>query len=152
MDPRMTAREWFLDKPGNNKYDIEVHVQRSFWYNGFGQAFFRCTRAEPPYKCIGYWRGQEIELEWIPRQWVILSMQRYDDSMVESVNWVIRLKPSLRYSLAASDSGHSAGAGSQAEGETTAHERFVVEWHVRNVEERMRDLAEQAGVRDVRRM
>lgn len=150
MDPRMAAREWFLDKPGDNRYDIEVHVQRSFWHNGFGEAFFRCTKADPPYECVGFWRSQEIELEWVPRQWLILYMQEYDETMVESVGRVIRLKPSLRYSLAGSENGHAASEGEQTE--AGDQERSVVEWRVRNVEQRLQELAEQAGVREVRRV
>lgn len=156
MDPRMAAREWFLDKPGNNRYDIEVHVQRSFWHNGFGEAFFRCTKADPPYKCTGFWRGQEIELEWVPRQWLILYMQEYDENIVEGVSGVIHLEPSLRYSVAASQNGQGtseeAPAEAGANGEAGPQERIAVEWRVHDVEERMRGLIEQPGVSGVRQM
>lgn len=178
MDPRMQAREWFLDKPGTNKYDVEVHVQRSFWHNGFGEALFRCTKAEPPYRCKGFWRSQELEFEWVPRQWLTLYMQEYDENIVEGFSRVMRLEPSLRYTMTVSQDGHTQAAeaaddgeeaetaetGDQAgdageapgteaaEADTGSQERFVVEWRARNVEQRLRDLAEQAGVRDVRQM
>jgi hypothetical protein len=147
MDPRMAAREWFLDQPGHNKYDIEVHVQRSFWHNGFGQAFFRCTKAEPPYKCVGFWRGQEVELEWTPRQWLTLSMQKFDASMVDGVSGVIRLEPSLRYTVEAAQNGQAG----EAEEVAGTEARVVVEWRVRNVTQRLAELG-RAGVRDVQQV
>ncbi|MFQ5594252.1 MAG: hypothetical protein ACE5HA_08890, partial [Anaerolineae bacterium] len=145
MDPRMVAREWFLDKPGDNKYDIEVHVQRSFWHNGFGEAFFRCVKADPPYKCVGFWRGQAIEFEWAPRQWLTLSMQEYDAGVVDGFSGVMHLEPSLRYSVVEPSNGHNPDEGEPAEAEAAAQERFVVEWRVRDVEQRLNELAEQAG-------
>ena len=152
MDPRMAAREWFLDKPGDNKYDIEVHVQRSFWHNGFGEAFFRCTKADPPYKCVGFWRGQEIEFEWVPRQWLTLSMPEHDAGVVDGFSGIMHLEPSLRYTITASPNGHSTSESESPGTESATQERFVVEWHVRDVEQRLRELAEQAGVRGVRRV
>lgn len=156
MDPTMQAREWFLDKPGANKYDIEAHVQRSFWHNGFGEAFFRCTEAEPPYRCEGFWRGQELEFEWVPRQWLTLYMQAYDENIVEGFSGVMRLQPSIRYTLAASQHGQGTGEEAPAEAEADEgagpQERFAVEWRVRSVAERMRELVEQAGVESVRQV
>jgi len=148
----MAAREWFLDKPGDNKYDIEVHVQRSFWHNGFGEAFFRCTKADPPYKCVGFWRGQEIEFEWVPRQWLTLSMPEHDAGVVDGFSGIMHLEPSLRYTITASPNGHSTSESESPGTESATQERFVVEWHVRDVEQRLRELAEQAGVRGVRRV
>jgi len=148
----MAAREWFLDKPGDNKYDIEVHVQRSFWHNGFGEAFFRCTKADPPYKCVGFWRGQEIEFEWVPRQWLTLSMPEHDAGVVDGFSGVMHLEPSLRYTITASPNGHSTSESESPGTESATQEQFVVEWRVRDVEERLRELTEQAGVRDVQRV
>ena len=151
MDPRMAAREWFYDSPGHNKYDIEAHVQRSFWHNGFGQAFFRCTKADPPYKCVGFWRGQEVELEWVPRRWVKLTMEKDDPAMVEGLSGILRLNPALRY-IATAAQAEPATAGEEPAPAENPREHIVVEWRVRNVEQRLQELAEQAGVRDVRRV
>lgn len=166
----MQAREWFLDKPGDNTYDIEVHVQRSFWHNGFGEVFFRCTKADPPYKCEGFWRGQELEFEWVPRQWLTLYLQEYDEGIVAGFSGVMRLDPSIRYTLAAAGNGEAPEAseagqeeaepeaenGDQASdepaGDAGPQAQPVVEWRVRDVDERMRELIEQEGVSDVRRV
>lgn len=170
MDPRMQAREWFLDKPGINTYDIEVHVQRSFWHDGFGEAFFRCTEVEPPYRCEGFWRGQEVAFEWVPRQWLILYLQEYDEAVVEGFSAVMRLSPSIRYTLAVSQDGSAAedagdseadaaaaggdedGATGNGQAESELQEQVVVEWRVRSVDERMRELIEQDGVSGVRQL
>jgi hypothetical protein len=144
MDPRTAARAWFLDKPGSNRYDIEVHVQQSFWHNGFGGAFFRCTNVDPPYHCTGFWRGQEVELEWVPRQWLSLSMQTYDETMAEGIARILRLEATLRYTMAVSSNGQDA-----EEAEPTGAARYVVEWRVRDGEQRKRELEEQTGVGDV---
>ncbi|MBS1253382.1 MAG: hypothetical protein MAG451_02431 [Anaerolineales bacterium] len=166
----MQAREWFLDKPGTNAYDIEVHVQRSFWHNGFGEAFFRCTKAEPPYRCEGFWRGQEIAFEWVPRQWLTLYLQEYDEGLVEGVSGVMRFAPSIQYALAVSQDGSapegagdsesdaaaaeggSGGAAGDDQVESESQEQVVVEWRVRGVDERMRELIEQDGVSGVRQL
>lgn len=168
MDPRMQAREWFMDKPGTNRYDIEVHVQRSFWHNGFGQAFFRCTSAEPPYACEGFWRGQELKFEWVPRQWLALYMQEYDDDVVDAFSSVMRLEPSLRYAVVSSPDGEvsdteseSVAAESDApESEVAAarepdagfEERIVVEWRVGAADKRMVELNASAGIHAVEPM
>jgi hypothetical protein len=168
MDPRMQAREWFMDKPGTNKYDIEVHVQRSFWHSGFGQAFFRCTSAEPPYACEGFWRGQELEFEWVPRQWLALYLREFDNDVVDAFSRVMRLEPSLRYTLVSSpdedvpDTGSEAVAAESdgteseeaADGEPDAGftERVVVEWRVGETDNRVAELNASAGIHAVEPM
>jgi hypothetical protein len=161
MDPRMQAREWFMDRPGTNKYDIEVHVQRSFWHNGFGQAFFRCTRTEPPYACQGFWRGQELEFEWVPRQWLALYMQAYDAGIVAAFTRVMRLEPSLRYGIISSPDGQVEGAEPEPAAPEVAEdtapgtgfeERTVVEWRVRDRDERLAELGQRERVHDIEPM
>jgi hypothetical protein len=135
MEARLKTREWFYDTPGHNTYDIEEHVRRSFWMYGFGRAWFRCTRAEPPYRCQGWWRGQELAFEWVPRRWLKVYLQSFDKSIVDGFSAVVGMKPFVRYN--------------QGNGENPS---VIVEWRTTGLAQRFRELTEREDVRELERL
>ena len=135
MQALLTTREWFYDEPGHNAYNVEEHVRRSFWMHGFGQAWFRCTRAEPPYRCEGWWRGQELAFEWVPRLWLKLHLQSFDQDIVDGFSKVIGMKPFVRYTQ-----------------EHNENPSVIVEWRTTRLGERYRELAEREDVRELERI
>ncbi len=127
----MPLAEWFYSNPGSNKYDISEAVRRSFWFRGFGMAWFDATKADPPYAGQLEWREQIMELEWEPRQFAILRMLKDDPVAVDGLSSLLGFKPAFRYQ--------------------DAQGRAVAEWRKVGLAARQRELAAMADVWNVTR-
>lgn len=128
----MPLAEWFYSNPGANNYDISEAVRRSFWFRGFGMAWFDATKAIPPYTGQLEWLGQIMELEWEPRQYVILRLSKDDPLAVEGLSSLLGFKPAFRYQ--------------------DAQGRAVVEWRKVGLAARQAELAAMTGVQNVLRI
>ena len=128
----MPLAEWFFSSPGSNKYDISEAVRRSFWFRGFGHAWFDSTKADPPYVGQLEWRDQLMGLEWEPRQFVILRMPKDDPIAVDGLASLLGFKPAFRYL--------------DAQGHT------VAEWRKVGLAQRQQELAATTDVRNVPRV
>jgi len=128
----MPLAEWFFSNPGSNKYDISEAVRRSFWFRGFGMAWFDATKADPPYVGQLEWRDQLMELEWEPRQFVILRLPQDDPAVVDGLTSLLGFKPAFRYQNA---QGHT-----------------VVEWRKVGLAQRQQELAATTDVRNITRV
>lgn len=92
------ARTWFYNEPEHRPYLIEERLNGTFWQARLTQVIFDCVRAEPPFLCLGMWRGQPFEVEWEPKKWLIVrSPQNLPDDLIAGFSRVLGFKPAFRY-------------------------------------------------------
>ncbi len=92
------AQYWFETTPGTNTFDITEHIRQSFWRYGLGTAWFKATRAEPPYTAEGRWDDLTFHFEWLPQQYLILRLPEAEKTVEDAFNLVLGFKPVFRYS------------------------------------------------------
>lgn len=93
-----TARTWFYKEPEHRPYFIEERLHSTFWAARLPQVRFDCVRAEPPFLCRGTWRTLPFEMEWQPRQWLIIrAPQDLPEDMLLGFSRVLGFKPAFRY-------------------------------------------------------
>lgn len=78
------ASTWFFNEPEHRAYLIEERVNQSLWANRINGAQLKCIHAEPPFRMTGVWNNLPITLEWIPNDYVMLSVGG-DHANVESL-------------------------------------------------------------------
>ena len=88
---------WFYSDPGSTAYVIAERVRLSLWDTGLFALWLDITRSESPYKMIGHYRNDPVDLEWVPGKWLRLRSMSADPSMAGSLAHGLALKPSWRY-------------------------------------------------------
>jgi hypothetical protein len=131
MEPTMTPY-WFAKKMPSSRHGIENAVRLAFWAAGFGDTWFTCTQAEPPYKCQGLWALTEpFECEWMPKDYFLLKMKQPNQRMLEAFERVL---------------GHRALAAYR-----DGNNDVVVEWRARESSARFAEL-EAAHAQELERL
>jgi hypothetical protein len=123
---------WFSKQLPASRHGIENAVRLAFWAAGFGDAYFTCTQAEPPIKCMGLWHSSEsLDLEWAPKDYFMLRMKQPNQEALDAFQRVL---------------GHKAlAAYRDPKGDV------VVEWRVRDGKARFAEL-QQSGVKELERL
>ncbi len=122
---------WFSKTLPSSRHGIENAVRLAFWAAGFGDTYFTCTSADPPYKCMGLWRSTDpLEIEWVPMDHFLLRMKKADQDAFDAFERVLGHAPLAAYRDASGD--------------------VLVEWRVQGGSERLAEL-EKAGVKDLER-
>lgn len=123
---------WFTKELPPTRHGIENAVRLSFWAAGFGELWFTCVNAEPPFKCQGLWRSTEpLTLEWVPKDYLLLRMKGPNQEVLDAFERVL---------------GHKAFAAYRDESG-----QVVAEWRVQEVDTRFADLG-KSGVQDLERL
>lgn len=123
--------QWFLRRYPPSLFVIEGELRSVFWRAGYGDIWFTCTRAEPPFACLGLWQGRKFEMEWDPGSFLIVRMSEPESKVLEMFERVL---------------GHRALAGYR-DGEN----KIALEWRSKNADERFQKL-EASGVRELERL
>ncbi len=123
---------WFSKQLPASRHAIENAVRLALWAAGFGDTYITCTQPEPPIKCMGLWHSEApIDIEWVPKDYFILHLQRPEQDALDAFERVLGHKALAAY---------RDGSGG-----------VVVEWRVRDGDARFAEL-EQSGVQDLERL
>ncbi len=123
---------WFSKKLPASRHGIENAIRLAFWAQGFGDTYFTCVNPEPPVRCAGLWKSTTpLQVEWVPNDYFKLTLPEPDKDVLEAFERVL---------------GHHATAGYR-----DANNQVVVEWRVKNPDERIGEL-EKSGVKDLERL
>jgi hypothetical protein len=104
-----TARWFYMDEP-NSKFVIQEHLRREYWRVGPSQLWIEATQATLPYRAVGYWHDLSFDMEWVPRDYIILRSNQRTPELVRATTLQLGFKPTREY--------EEGG-------------RFVVEWRIR---------------------
>lgn len=122
---------WFFTEYSPSRSVIENDLRLSFWKAGFGKMFFSCTKDTVPYECRGEWGDIDFNIEWEPKNYLLLKMKAPDQKLLEAFERVLKHKAFAAY---------KSGNGS-----------IVVEWRARNSNARFQEL-QTSGVSDLQRL
>jgi hypothetical protein len=123
---------WLTKQLPPSRHGIENALRLAFWAAGFGNTWFTCTQAEPPYRCNGLWNSTEpFTVEWAPKDYFTLRLKQPNQAALDAFERVL---------------GHKALAAYRDGGGD-----IVVEWRVGNPSGRWLEL-QQAGVRDLEKL
>ncbi len=129
------ARSWFYSEPESDPYLISERLNGTFWQARIVSIYWRCLRAEPPLRAVGYSGQHQLELEWVPGQWASLKAPADFDLMglaEQITRGVLAMPAALTYR--------------DAEG------RQVVEWHADGGRRRWSEIQGRAGFVNPRRL
>jgi hypothetical protein len=128
------AATWFFREPEHEPYMITERLNGTFWQARLVEIYWRCVKADAPYKAEGYLAEQRLELEWTPGQWLMLQMPSDLDSknLVQTFNRVLGRKAVLTYD---DPGGHR-----------------VFEWHMDGGKARWKEIQGKAGFVKPRRL
>lgn len=91
-----TARWFYTDEP-NSKFVIQEHLRQEYWRVGPAQMWIEATQATPPFKAVGYWHDLNFELEWMPRDYVLLRLDRPEPELNRATTLQLGFKPAREY-------------------------------------------------------
>lgn len=66
------ASTWFYREPEKRPYLVTERLNATFWQSRVVEFYWRCTQTEPTFLARGYSQNGEIELEWVPNDWLAL--------------------------------------------------------------------------------
>ena len=74
-------------------------VRQSLWDSGLFELWLDVVRFESPYKVAGNYKGDDVDLEWIPGKWLRLRSRSRakDPAFADRLTHMLGLKPSWRY-------------------------------------------------------
>lgn len=127
------ASTWFYREPEHQAYLIEERVNHTFWNNRMTAVYLDCTRAEPPFRMEGEWRGHRVALEWMPNDYLTLTANPGEDTtlLLVGIKEILGFPPTVSYLDAG---GH-----------------FVAQWYVKDVEQRISDIQGNPNYRQIKR-
>lgn len=132
------ATTWFYREPETGRpYLIAERVNHSFWNNRITHVAFECVNAEPPYRLVGVWGYDDIEVEIeyeINRVFILRMMAeetKETKAFVIGCREILGFKPTVSY--------------------TDADGRFVTEWYVTDTERRLQEVQGNPSFKNVRR-
>jgi hypothetical protein len=128
------ASTWFYNEPEHDRYLIEERVNHTFWNNRITGLTLFCTRAEAPFRMEGEWRGLPVAIEWVPKEsFTLITKDGGDDTdeLIRGIKEVLGLLPAVSYV--------------DASGGLTA------EWHVRDSENRVRQIESNSSYKQIKR-
>lgn len=111
---------WFEKPMPASRHTIESAVRLSFWGAGLGGMFVTCMQENAPYQCNGVWRDFAFTFEWLPNDYLTLTMKEANQELLEVFERVL---------------GHKALAAYR-----DASNMVVVEWRVRGLKTRFGEL------------
>ena len=91
------ARTWFYSEPEHRPYIIEERVNHTLWANRLGSIYLDCVHAEPPFRMEGKWNEMTVILEWVPKTWFKVFIEREDRSLVAGLSQVLQFTPAFSY-------------------------------------------------------
>ncbi len=88
-----TARWFFQPQTQNSSYVMQEQLRQELWRTGPSTAWVDVTRAEAPHLAVGYWHDVNFELEWVPRDYVVLRANQYAKELVRAITLQLGFRP-----------------------------------------------------------
>ncbi len=105
-----TARWFFTDEPNSN-FVIQGHLRQGYWSVGPATMWIDALEGTTPYRAVGYWHETNFEMEWMPREYLLIRANQNEPELVRATTLQLGFKPARQY---------------EEDG------RYIVEWRVRS--------------------
>ena len=116
-----TISGWFYDYSSHSGHVIGERVRLSLWDSGLFDLWLDVVSSNPPYKMSGNYKGDPVEIEWLPGEWLRLRSGSSQSVIVDRITRLLAMKPSWMYGYANID--------------------VVWEWYLVDSEERWREIS-----------
>jgi len=92
------ATTWFYREPEKGRpYLIAERVNHTFWTNRITDIYFRCVNAEAPYRLIGQWQGEDVEIEFEVGKLLTLRMEQESIPFIKGCSEILGFAPTVSY-------------------------------------------------------
>ncbi|MBN2305833.1 MAG: hypothetical protein JXQ72_15225 [Anaerolineae bacterium] len=127
------ASTWFYREPEHQAYLIAERVNHSFWGNRINAIHLDCTNAEPPFRMEGAWHHLPVTLEWIPNDYLIMTIQPDDvvQKLIIGVKELLGFPPTISY--------------------VNAGNTMFVEWYVKDADKRIQEIQGNPNYTQIKR-
>ncbi len=127
------ASTWFYQEPEHRAYYLEERVNHTFWSNRITNVYFDCVQETPPFRMTGEWKGMPLAIEWVPREYFVLTTEPDHDISVllKGLQEILGFKPTVSFR---DPSG-----------------KLRVEWHATQSDERIREIQGNPNYRQITR-
>ena len=92
-----TANHWFYGErrlsPGASVEDL----RHELWAGGYYNVWLRLTRSDVPYLASGLYSGDPFELEFEPRQYVVMRAAKENSWLIKGLARTLGMKPHFQY-------------------------------------------------------
>lgn len=90
----MATARWFFEPDPNSKFIVQEHLRQDYWRSGPATMWIDAVQTTPPYKAVGYWHDVNFELEWQPRDYVLLRASRKEKELIRATSLQLGFQPS----------------------------------------------------------
>ncbi len=92
-----TANHWFYGERRVSPGASIEELRHELWAGGFYNVWLRLTKNEPPYTASGLYGTEAFELEFEPRQYVILRTAKENEWLLKGFTRTLGMKPHFQY-------------------------------------------------------
>lgn len=127
------ASTWFYSEPEHNAYLLEERVNHTFWSNRLSAIYLDCVSDTPPFKMVGTWHELPVTIEWVPKDYFILTTQpdgRFDQ-LVVALKEILGFTPTISY--------------------VDSNGNQIVEWHLKQATQRVQSVQGDPNFRHIKR-
>jgi hypothetical protein len=93
----MATARWFFTEMPSSKFIIQEHLRQDYWRSGPATMWIDAVQVTKPYKAVGYWHDVNFELEWSPREYVLLRASRKEEELIRATTLQLGFRPSRQY-------------------------------------------------------
>jgi hypothetical protein len=128
------AGTWFYREPEHQPFMVTERLNGTFWQARLAEVYWRCVKADSPFKAEGYLSDHRLDIEWVPGVWLTLRVPAALDSknLLQTFNRVLARKATLAY--------HDP------------HGDEIFEWHIDGGKGRWKEIQGKAGFVKPRRL
>ena len=92
-----TATNWFYAERRLSPGASIEKLRHDLWAWGYYNVWLRLVRSDPPFLASGLYDGEKFELEFEPRQYVILRAAKENEWLLKGFTRVLGMKPHFQY-------------------------------------------------------
>ena len=92
-----TATHWFYGERQLSPGASIEELRHELWAAGYYNAWLRLTKNEPPYVASGLYGADKFELEFEPRQYIMVRTPKENELLIKGLTRVLGMKPHFQY-------------------------------------------------------
>lgn len=92
-----TANHWFYAQRRLSPGAAIEDLRHELWAGGYYNVWLRLANTEPPYRVKGWYGVEAFELEFEPRQYVVIRAAQENEWLLKGMARTLGMKPHFQY-------------------------------------------------------
>jgi hypothetical protein len=92
-----TATHWFYGERQLSPGATIEELRHELWAGGYYNVWLRLVKNDPPYVASGLYNAEKFELEFEPRQYVVIRANADNAWLIKGFTRVLGMKPHFQY-------------------------------------------------------